>query len=97
MDRSILIIERSLLFLQWAVIAVIVAVFALMVLSLIVSAADLNPFSWVSRTIRRLSDPFIMPVRRGLMGVGVDPKFAALVVILISILLGWFFLALSVK
>ena len=95
LDRSILIIERSLLFLQWAVIAVIVAVFVLMVLSLIASAADLNPFSWVSRTIRRLSDPFIMPVRRGLMGVGVDPKFAALVVILISILLGWFFLQLS--
>lgn len=95
LDRSILIIERSLLFLQWAVIAVIVAVFVLMVLSLIVSAADLNPFSWVSRTVRRLSDPFIMPVRRGLMGVGVDPKFAALVVILISILLGWFFLQLS--
>lgn len=95
LDRSILIIERSLLFLQWAVIAVIVAVFVLMVLSLIVTAADLNPFSWVSRTVRRLSDPFIMPVRRGLMGVGVDPKFAALVVILISILLGWFFLQLS--
>jgi YggT family protein len=83
------------MFLQWAVIAVIVAVFVLMVLSLIASAADLNPFSWASRTIRRLSDPFIMPVRRGLMGVGVDPKFAALVVILISILLGWFFLQLS--
>jgi YggT family protein len=95
LDRSILIIERSLQFLSWAVIAVIIAVIILMVLSLIAGAADLNPFSWASRTIRRLSDPFIFPVRRSLMSVGVDPKFAALAVILISILLGWFFLQLS--
>jgi YggT family protein len=83
------------MFMEWAVIAVIVAVIAIMVLRLIAIAADLNPFNWFSRTTRRLSDPFVMPVRGGMMRVGVDPKFAPLVVILITVLLGWFFLQLT--
>ncbi len=86
------IISRSFLFLTWAVEAAIVAIIVLMILRLIANAADLNPFSWTSRTIRRLSDAFVMPARRALIGLGVDPKFAPLIVILIAILLGWFFL-----
>jgi YggT family protein len=89
------IISRSFLFLKWAVDAAIVVIVVLMILRLIANAADLNPFGWASRTIRRLSDVFVMPARRALMGVGVDPKFAPLIVILIAILLGWFFLWLS--
>jgi len=90
-----LIISRSFLFLTWAVEAAIVAIVVLMILRLIANAADLNPFSWASRTIRRLSDAFVMPARRAMMGLGVDAKFAPLVVILIAILLGWFFLWLT--
>ena len=90
-----LIISRSFLFLTWAVEAAIVTIVVLMILRLIANAADLNPFSWASRTIRRLSDAFVMPARRALIGLGVDPKFAPLVVILIAILLGWFLLWLT--
>ena len=90
-----LIISRTFLFLTWAVTAVIVAIIALMILRLIADAANLNPFAWASRTIRRLTDPFVSRARRGLMGFGVDPKFAPLIVILVSILLGWFFLWLT--
>jgi YggT family protein len=90
-----LIISRTFLFLTWAVTAVIVAIIALMILRLIADAANLNPFAWASRTIRRLTDPFVSRARKGLMGFGVDPKFAPLIVILVSILLGWFFLWLS--
>ena len=90
-----LIISRTFLFLSWAVIAVIVAIIALMVLRMIADAANLNPFGWMSRTIRRLTDPFASRARKGLMGFGVDPKFNPLVVILITILLGWFFLWLT--
>ena len=90
-----LIISRSFLFLTWAVEAAIVAIIVLMILRLIANAADLNPFSWASRTIRRLSDGFVMPARRALIGLGVDPKFAPVIVILIAILLGWFFLWLT--
>ena len=89
------IISRSFLFLTWAVEAAIVLIVVLMILRLIANAADLNPFSWASRTIRRLSDPFVMSARSALLRLGVDPKFAPLVVILIAILLGWFFLWLT--
>ena len=70
------------------------AVILLMIVRLIADAMDLNPFAWTSRTIRRLSDGLVIPVRGGLRGFGVDPKFAPLVVILISILLGYFLLQL---
>jgi len=89
-----IILNRLYWFMNWAVIAVIVAVVLLVLLRLIANQADLNPFAWSSRTIRRLTDPLIGPVRRALMGFGVDPKYAPLVAILITILLGWFSLQL---
>jgi YggT family protein len=83
-----LVISRTFLFFSWAIQVAIVAIIALMILRLIGDAADLNPFGWASRTLRRLTDGFVMPVR------GVDPKFAPLVVILVAILLGYFILQL---
>jgi len=90
-----LIISRTFLFINWAVTAVIVAVIALMIIRLIADAANLNPFSRLSLTVRRLSDPFVAPVRGGLRGFGVDPKYGPIVVILITILLGYFVLQLA--
>jgi YggT family protein len=89
-----LIIGRIYWFINWAVIAIIVATITLIVLRLITNYADLNPFSWPALTIRRLTDPLIGPIRRGLIGFGVDPKYSPLVAILIAILLGWFVLQL---
>ena len=89
-----LIISRTFLFFSWAIQVAIVAIIVLMILRLIGDAADLNPFGWASRTLRRLTDGFLIPVRGALRGVGVDPKFAPLVVILVSILLGYFILQL---
>lgn len=89
-----LIISRTFWFLNWAISAIIVGVIVLMVLRLIADAMDLNPFGWMSRTLRRLTDGFIIPVRGGLRGFGADPKFAPLVVILIAIVLGYFILQL---
>lgn len=88
------IIERIYWFTSWALITAIVTMIVLMVLRLIANQLDLNPFSWSSLTIRRLTDPFIAPVRRALMRYGVDPKYAPLVMILLTILLGWFALTL---
>ena len=90
-----IIISRTLLFVNWAVTAVIIAVILLMVFRMIANYADLNPFAWTSLTIRRLTDPFVLPVRRALLGFGVDPKYSPLVVILIVILLGYFVLQLA--
>ena len=89
-----IILNRVYWFINSAVIAIIVTAVVLMLLRLIANQADLNPFGWSSRTIRRLTDPFIGPVRRALMGFGVDPKYAPLVTVLLAVLLGWFSLQL---
>jgi len=89
-----LIIDRIVWFINSGIKIAIVAVIVLMIARLIADAMDLNPFAWTSRTIRRLTDSFVIPVRGGLRGFGVDTKFAPLVVILIVILLGWFVLQL---
>jgi YggT family protein len=88
------IISRTFWFVYWAILGIIVGVIVLMVLRLIADAMDLNPFAWISRTLRRLTDGFIIPVRGALRGFGADPKFAPLVVILIAIVLGYFVLQL---
>jgi len=90
-----LIIDRIVWFVGSAISVIIVAVILLMIIRLIADAMDLNPFGWASRTIRRLSDGFIIPVRAGLRGFGgMNPDFAPLVVILLAILLGYFVLSL---
>src|SRR5215207_5791821 len=89
-----LIIDRIFWFVNSAVSVIIVAVIVLMIIRLIADAMDLNPFAWTSRTVRRLSDGFVIPVRGGLRRFGIDPKFAPLVVILIVILVGYFLLQL---
>ena len=86
---------RILWFLTSAVSIVIVAVILLMFVRLITDAMDLNPFGWTSRTVRRLSDGFVIPVRAGMRGFGgMNPNYAPLVVILLTILLGFFLLSL---
>jgi len=89
-----MILSRTLLFVTWAIQAIIGVVVLLMVLRLIADGLDLNPFGWMSRTIRRLTDGLLIPVRGGLRNMGMDPKFAPLVAILLVILVGFFFLQL---
>ena len=72
----------------------IVAVIALLLLRLLVNLANPNPFGWTSLTVRRLTDPLVSPMRRWLARFGVDPKYAPLVTILLTILFGWFALQL---
>ena len=88
------ILSRTALFFSWAIQAIIVGVILLMVLRLIADGLDLNPFGWMSRTIRRLTDALVVPVRGGLRNFGIDPKFAPLVAILLVILMGYFILQL---
>jgi len=81
--------------LTWFVIvAAIVVVIALMLLRFAINYADANPFSRPVILLRRLTDPFVNPVRRSLMGFGIQPNGAPLVVILLAILLGYFVLML---
>jgi len=89
-----LILSRVYWFINWVVIALILGVIAVVLIRLIANLANPNPFGKLSITVRRLTDPLIGPVRRALMGFGVDPKYAPLVTILVTILLGWFSLQL---
>lgn len=85
-----MIIYRLYWFTTWAVIVAILTVIVLLVLRLIANQMDVNPFNWSARTIRRLTDPILNPVRRALSGFGVDPKYSPLVAILLTVLVGWF-------
>ncbi|PYS49996.1 MAG: hypothetical protein DMF68_08410 [Acidobacteria bacterium] len=76
-------------FFWYAVASVIVFLVVLILLRSLLNYADVNPFSWSARTIRNLTDPFIYPVRRGILRAGLDPKIAPLVTILIAVLLGY--------
>jgi YggT family protein len=84
-----LIFDKINLFTTWIVTTAIVLMVALVILRLIADAANLNYFGWTHVTIRRLTDPLLRPVRGALRGFHVDPKYAPLVTILISILVGW--------
>lgn len=83
------VISRIFWFLESAFIAFIVGVILLMIVRMIVDKADLNPFGFTHRSVRRLSDTFVIPVRGALREFRADPKFAPLVVILIVVLLGY--------
>jgi YggT family protein len=88
------IIAQLAIFFRYAVVTIITAVIALMILRLIVIYADLNPFSWLALSVRKWSDPLVMPVRSKLLGLGFDPKFAPLITILIAVVVGWLTLKL---
>ena len=79
----------------YAVAFVIIAAILLMLLRMLLNYLDVNPFARHVMLVRSLSDPFINPVRRAMMGFGFQPNLAPLVVILIAILLGWFAVQLA--
>jgi YggT family protein len=79
----------------YAVVSVIIIVAVLIVLRSIINRTDMNPFGWLPLTVRRLTDPLVNPVRRGLARAGLPPKYAPLVTVLITILLGYFCIRLT--
>lgn len=83
------------LFIQYFIAAVVLVVIVLMLVRLALNLADMNPFSRPVIYVRRLSDPLVNPVRRSLLQFGFTPNITPLVVILITILLGWFVLQLA--
>jgi len=95
MTSTDLLFQAVLYFVNMAVVAVIVAIIVLLLVRLALNYADLNPFSRPVLTVRNLTDPFLTPVRRALLGFGFSPNMAPLVAILIAILVGWLALELS--
>src|SRR5437016_14441620 len=89
------IIQSLILFIRWGVTAIIVAGIALILLRSLFNYLDVNPFKWSARTIRRVTDPAIIPVRAMLMGFRLDPKVAPFIAIIFIIVFGYLGLLVS--
>jgi YggT family protein len=83
------LIATLYLFITWGVTAIIAAAIILIVLRSVFNYMDVNPFNWSALTVRRLTDPVIMPVRRVLVGFRIDPKAAPFIAVLLIIIAGY--------
>jgi YggT family protein len=88
------VIQALYLIISTGIQIIIFATVALMLIRLILQLVDVNPFGRISLGVRRVTDPLVSPVRRGLINFGADPKYAPLIVILLVILVGYFALSL---
>ena len=89
------IIQLLLSFIRWGVAAVIIAGIALVLLRSLFNYLDVNPFKWSARTIRRVTDPVIFPVRAMLMGFRLDPKVAPFIAVIAIIVAGYLVLLVA--
>jgi YggT family protein len=72
------------------VIAVVVAAIVLILLRSLFIYTDKNPFTRSAITVKRLTDPVILPMRRLLVGMRVDPVIAPVLAAVAFILVGFF-------
>lgn len=82
------VIALLYLFITWGVVTIVVAAIVLIVLRSLFNYMDVNPFSWSVRTVGRITDPVIMPVRRVLVAFRIDPKVAPLIAAIMFIVAG---------
>jgi YggT family protein len=72
-------------FIWWGCMAVGAAGIILIVLRSLFLHLDVNPFTWHALNVRRVTDPVILPVRRMLIGLRLDPIAAPFVVVVLII------------
>lgn len=85
-----LILKTLYLFITWGVMALAIAAVALIILRSIYNYADLNPFRRSAISLKRATDPMILPIRRMLVAFRLEPKVAPFIAILLIILIGYF-------
>lgn len=88
------VIASIYLFVRYLIIFVITFTIVLMLVRLIMNSMDVNPFTWHAMTVRRLSDPFLNPVKRSLVNTSIPLKYSPIIAILFVLLVGWFSLEL---
>ena len=74
-------------FIWWAAVAVGAAGMLLIALRSLFNYADVNPFTWHARNVRRATDPVILPVRRMLIALRLDPIVAPFLVVILLIVI----------
>lgn len=82
-------------FIYFGVLAIIAAGVLLILLRSLFRYMDVNPFTWSAITIKRVTDPLILPTRRMLVAMRVDPIVAPIIVIVVFILIGFFVIQIS--
>lgn len=85
-----LILKTLYLFITWGVMALAIAMIALIILRSIYNYADVNPFRRSAISLKRATDPMILPIRRLLVAFRLEPKVAPFIAILLIILIGYF-------
>lgn len=85
-----IILRQIDLFVYFGVVAVVLAAVLLVLLRSLFRYLDVNPFTWKAITVKRLTDPIILPVRGMLVAMRVDPIVAPVIVIVLFILIAFF-------
>lgn len=89
------ILRQINLFVYFGVVAVVTAAILLVLLRSLFRYMDVNPFTWKAITVKRLTDPIILPVRGMLVAMRVDPIVAPVIVIVLFILIAFFVFQLT--
>jgi YggT family protein len=74
-------------FIWWAATAIGAAGILLIILRSLFLYTDVNPFTWHARNVRRVTDPVILPARRMLVALRLDPMVAPFIVVILLILI----------
>jgi YggT family protein len=77
-------------FITAGIIAVCSAAILLILLRSLFKYLDLNPFKWSVRTVGRLTDGVIHPVRRLLIGFRIEPRVAPFIAVVLIMVFGYF-------
>ena len=77
------------------VAAIILAAVVLILLRSQFKYIDKNPFTWSAITVKRMTDPVILPIRRLLVAMRVDPIIAPVIAIVLFILVGFFVIQIA--
>ena len=88
------IISKAYVLILYVIVITCGFTILLLLLRYAMNSLDVNPFTWHALMVRRLSDPLLNPVRRGLRNTGLAPKYVPPITIVIVIVVGWFTLEL---
>jgi YggT family protein len=84
------LIQSIASFITAGIITISAAAILLILLRSLFKYLDRNPFKWSVRTVGRLTDPVIHPVRRMLIGFRIEPKVAPFIAVVLIIVFGYF-------
>ena len=84
------LIQSIASFITAGIITVTSAAILLILLRSLFKYLDRNPFNWSVRTVGRLTDPVIHPVRRLLIGFRIEPRVAPFIAVVLIMVFGYF-------